>query len=197
MSRLDPRTVRRLNHMPGVVDHATPARITWNRDFARAVAYRTRHGASPAKLFRQAGVGSEIIGYKRIERCVARWKSEYPEDGPADLAGTDEPALEETIGMLAAHGADDITMTMHPTGIMFRHDGCRYRLDADPETDAAAGSWTTVCTLVRTLLALVDSGAAGLDRLMLPWLLDRENAGTLYERWKAAKTAGNGGGHHA
>lgn len=32
-------------------------------------------GESPTKIFREAGLPPELIGYKRIERSVARWKA--------------------------------------------------------------------------------------------------------------------------
>lgn len=35
----------------------------------------------------RTGLGPEIIGYKRIERCVAHWRSLYPEtDGEETFA---------------------------------------------------------------------------------------------------------------
>ena len=32
------------------------------------------------EMFREAGLGPELIGYKRIERCVARWRDLDPTD---------------------------------------------------------------------------------------------------------------------
>lgn len=34
-------------------------------------------GDSPTALFRKAGLGPEIIGSKRIKRCVARWRDRH------------------------------------------------------------------------------------------------------------------------
>lgn len=34
-------------------------------------------GDSPTALFRKAGLGPEVIGSKRIERCVARWRDRH------------------------------------------------------------------------------------------------------------------------
>lgn len=31
-------------------------------------------GESPAAIFREAGLDPKLIGYKRVERCIARWK---------------------------------------------------------------------------------------------------------------------------
>lgn len=30
-------------------------------------------------IFREAGLDPKIIGYKRVERCIARWKAENAE----------------------------------------------------------------------------------------------------------------------
>ncbi|MFR1605449.1 MAG: hypothetical protein ACLSUZ_02065 [Bifidobacterium pseudocatenulatum] len=32
-----------------------------------------------AAIFREAGLDPKIIGYKRVERCIARWKAENAE----------------------------------------------------------------------------------------------------------------------
>ncbi|EIJ25698.1 hypothetical protein [Bifidobacterium longum] len=58
---------------------------------ARASPTRTRSNArpsnatggdeSPVRIFREAGLDPRIIGNKRIERCIARWKREPPDAG--------------------------------------------------------------------------------------------------------------------
>lgn len=126
MSRLDTRTVRYLNHLPGIVVRATPNRITWDERFKHDVANRLRLGDSPAKLFRQAGVGSEVIGYKRIERCCARWKN----------AG-DDP-LDDVAMLLTEAGADDTHIDRRTGTITFHYDGRRYRVDPIPPIDRDA-----------------------------------------------------------
>ena len=40
---------------------------------------RYAEGGSPAAIFREAGLDPKIIGYKRVERCIARWKAENAE----------------------------------------------------------------------------------------------------------------------
>lgn len=40
----------------------------------RYVEYELELGARPVDVFRSAGVGPEVIGRKRIERCVSRWR---------------------------------------------------------------------------------------------------------------------------
>lgn len=56
------------------VDECGEKRITWNRYFIRYVEYELELGARPVDVFRSAGVGPEVIGRKRIERCVSRWR---------------------------------------------------------------------------------------------------------------------------
>ena len=56
------------------VDSCTESRINWNREFIGTVQSEIEAGAHPTEIFRKAGVGPEIIGRKRIERCVARWR---------------------------------------------------------------------------------------------------------------------------
>ena len=56
------------------VDSCTESRINWNSEFIGKVQSEIETGAHPTEIFRKAGVGPEIIGRKRIERCVARWR---------------------------------------------------------------------------------------------------------------------------
>ena len=37
---------------------------------------RYHEGESPTKIFNDAGLYSSLIGYKRIERCIARWRAD-------------------------------------------------------------------------------------------------------------------------
>lgn len=62
--------------MPAV-ERCDETRITWNTGFARRVAERVAAGESPTTVFREAVLGPEIIGHKRIERCAARWRARY------------------------------------------------------------------------------------------------------------------------
>ncbi|WP_137656461.1 hypothetical protein [Bifidobacterium moukalabense] len=61
------------------VDRCGETRIRWNHDFAEETIRHVRAGGSPTRLFEQAGCGPKIIGRKRIERCIARWKAAWPE----------------------------------------------------------------------------------------------------------------------
>lgn len=81
------------------VDHVdrVRGRIYYSEDFKREIVRGHRAGISPTALFRSAGLGPESIGYKRIERCVARWThsvsvADVPRKAPAKaskpVAGT-------------------------------------------------------------------------------------------------------------
>ena len=54
----------------------TRTRITYTDSFKREAVTRYRRGESPVRIFREAGLDPRIIGNKRIERCIARWKRE-------------------------------------------------------------------------------------------------------------------------
>ena len=56
------------------VDECSEKRIIWNKYFIHYVESELELGSRPVDLFRSAGVGPEVIGCKRIERCVARWR---------------------------------------------------------------------------------------------------------------------------
>nr|WP_191997338.1 hypothetical protein [Bifidobacterium sp. SMB2] len=58
------------------VRHATRTRITYEDAFKIECLRRDRNGESPTRVFREAGLGSELLGSKRIERCMSRWRSD-------------------------------------------------------------------------------------------------------------------------
>lgn len=62
-----------LRKLPSVAN-VTHDRITYSDTFRHVCVIRYLAGESPTKIFREAGLPPELIGYKRIERCVARWK---------------------------------------------------------------------------------------------------------------------------
>ena len=73
-----PEEVKYLKSLPAVAE-ATSRRITYTDDFKRYCVTRYNEGASPVRLFREAGLDSALIGYKRIERCLARWREAQDE----------------------------------------------------------------------------------------------------------------------
>lgn len=63
------------------IDHIDrdAGRIYYSEKFKRHVISSWHGGGrdSPTALFRKAGLGPEVIGSKRIERCVARWRDRH------------------------------------------------------------------------------------------------------------------------
>ncbi|NEG78650.1 transposase [Bifidobacterium avesanii] len=58
------------------VKNATANRITYTDSFKRMCLRRYRAGESAAIIFESVGLPSSLIGAKRIERSIARWKSD-------------------------------------------------------------------------------------------------------------------------
>lgn len=63
-----------LRDLPAVAN-VSKDRITYSNAFKQVCVIRHLAGESPTKIFREAGLPPELIGYKRIERSVARWKA--------------------------------------------------------------------------------------------------------------------------
>ena len=58
-----PEEIKYLKSLPAVAE-ATSKRITYTDDFKRYCVTRYNEGASPVRLFREAGLDSALIGYK-------------------------------------------------------------------------------------------------------------------------------------
>ena len=58
------------------VESVTQYRICYSKEFRDDCMRRYAEGGSPAAIFREAGLDPKIIGYKRVERCTARWTAE-------------------------------------------------------------------------------------------------------------------------
>ena len=71
--RFSSREIRYLESLPAV-ERVGRDRIVYRDGFKRDCIRRYAAGESPAEIFRNAGLDSSLIGYKRIERCIARWK---------------------------------------------------------------------------------------------------------------------------
>lgn len=87
----DPDRVAYLNDLPAVRS-ATSNRIEYSEQFQKDCMMRYAQGESPVKIFREAGLGPEIIGYKRIERCIARWKEAAKRNAELNVADADAAA---------------------------------------------------------------------------------------------------------
>ena len=66
--------IQLLRGLPAVAN-VTRNRITYADSFKQVCTIRYLTGESPTKIFREAGLPPDLIGYKRIERCVDRWKT--------------------------------------------------------------------------------------------------------------------------
>lgn len=84
-----------LRKLPAVAN-ATKDRITYADTFKRVCVIRYLAGESPTKIFREAGLPPELIGYKRIERSVARWKK----SAIKSVNGSEEMSNSEIIAQL-------------------------------------------------------------------------------------------------
>lgn len=91
------REMRYLQSLPAV-ERVSQKRIQYTEEFKRDCMRRYRNGESPAKIFRSAGLDTALIGYKRIERCFARWRrteegdddgGEAPNRGGFEVSQTD------------------------------------------------------------------------------------------------------------
>nr|WP_244568530.1 hypothetical protein [Bifidobacterium eulemuris] len=81
--------VRYLRKLPAVAN-VTRSRIMYSEAFKRSCLRRYFAGESPVRMFREAGLDPSLVGYKRIERCFARWKAQAKKEGMEQyLAGAD------------------------------------------------------------------------------------------------------------
>ncbi|WP_225433027.1 hypothetical protein [Bifidobacterium saimiriisciurei] len=83
-------------------------RIRYTEAFKRDCMRRYAAGESPAKIFRDAGLDSSLIGYKRIERCIARWRGLLTDKSlMTQASGADAQAAGRNVdGSAAGAGAE-------------------------------------------------------------------------------------------
>lgn len=65
-------------------------RIRYTDQFREYCMQRYRAGDSPTGIFRDVGLDPSLIGYKRIERCIARWKMMESADDDAEPISADK-----------------------------------------------------------------------------------------------------------
>lgn len=85
-----------LRKLPAVAN-VTHDRITYSDTFRHVCVIRYLAGESPTKIFREAGLPPELIGYKRIERCVARWKAAAMKSAKASEDMNDRQVLARLV----------------------------------------------------------------------------------------------------
>ena len=77
--KLDRETVDYLRTLPEIVRRVQGGRIYYTNSFRTQATARYAMGDRPVDIFRDNGIGPEVIGYKRIERCLARWRESQDE----------------------------------------------------------------------------------------------------------------------
>ncbi len=87
--KLDQKTQDALRKLDAV-ENVTETRIQYSEGFRKTALERDRRGDSPAVIFREAGLDSAVIGYKRIERCMSRWRARDRETREGKENGTME-----------------------------------------------------------------------------------------------------------
>ncbi|WP_137655444.1 HTH domain-containing protein [Bifidobacterium moukalabense] len=65
-----------LRTSPAVL-RATSRRITYAAWFRRYAVIMNRRGERPSDIFRGVGLDPKIVGHKRIERCMNRWRTDF------------------------------------------------------------------------------------------------------------------------
>lgn len=73
------------------IDAVTDSRITYAREFQIDCMRRYLQGEKPTAIFISAGLSPSVIGHKRIERNIARWKRD--EDIMRKAAEEPEPHI--------------------------------------------------------------------------------------------------------
>ena len=91
--------IQLLRELPAVAN-VTRNRITYSDAFKQVCTIRYLAGESPTKIFREAGLPPELVGYKRIERCIARWKENPDELSTVDSRTSRLKRIEEEIKYL-------------------------------------------------------------------------------------------------
>lgn len=137
-----PEEVKYLKSLPAVAE-ATSKRITYTDDFKRYCVTRYNEGASPVRLFREAGLDSALIGYKRIERCLARWREAQDEILGAEAP---EPAEKNSRGgvpmfLSTPWGVDVSGFRLAVVGALRPAGGVRRPFPCGPVQATRAGSW--------------------------------------------------------
>lgn len=81
----DRRAKAYLRALPAVAA-VTDTRIYYTDEFREEALSRYEAGESPVRIFREAGLEPRLIGYKRVERCFARWRQAGHLDQPRDAS---------------------------------------------------------------------------------------------------------------
>lgn len=78
-----------LSSLPAVKS-VSASHIRYSDRFRVEVMCRYNAGESPSAIFREAGLDPKLIGYKRVERCIARWKRQERDERRKGKGATHE-----------------------------------------------------------------------------------------------------------
>lgn len=101
-----PEEVEYLKTLPAVAD-ATSRRITYTEEFKRDCVARYLKGASPVRMFREAGMPPSLVGYKRIECAMSRWSRNEKLRKPLFNAAS---AVKTEVGRQTENSSHDVVM---------------------------------------------------------------------------------------
>ena len=59
------------------ISEVSRTRIYYREWFQIQVVMKNRLGMGPTRIFTEAGLPPSLVGYKRIERCMSRWRRKY------------------------------------------------------------------------------------------------------------------------
>ena len=81
------------------IDAVTDSRITYAREFQIDCMRRYLQGEKPTAIFISAGLSPSVIGHKRIERNIARWKrdEDIMRKAADDMAAGGKPDFDTAV----------------------------------------------------------------------------------------------------
>ena len=59
------------------ISEVSRTRIYYREWFQIQAIMKNRLGMGPTRIFTEAGLPPSLVGYKRIERCMSRWRRKY------------------------------------------------------------------------------------------------------------------------
>ncbi len=82
------------------VRSVSASHIRYTDQFRVECMCRYDAGESPSSIFREAGLDPKLIGYKRVERCIARWKERQKKEAKSGKKPISYSAVEEGLSVL-------------------------------------------------------------------------------------------------
>ena len=124
-----PEEITYLTSLPAV-SGVSSGRIRYTEEFRRECMRRYALGDSPVRIFRDAGLSPALIGYKRIERCISRWRTA---SRPEDDGGADSDASERSAALVADGAAQEELSVASVASVAsdLRHDAADRRGTVD------------------------------------------------------------------